>query len=163
MATRRTRVILGVAALALVAAAAAAALVVVRRAGGGASAVAAMRGLKGRLQVAQANPQRSRPKPVLRCVPARTVGAPGTLLAVDSVPASSTATALFMWPRSGNASAEMRALRALRATGVSELSGTPRALALTADGGVLREARRAAPTASAQLAVSGTKELCVAS
>ncbi|WP_284348579.1 hypothetical protein [Roseisolibacter agri] len=127
-------------------------------------AIAAVRSIPLRLQVAQAElereRQRNRPPPVLRCVPARTVGAPGTLLAVDSVPASSTATALFLWQRSGNASAEVRALRALRATDVKEFPGTPRALALTADGGVLRAARRAAPTASAQLAVSGTKELC---
>lgn len=127
-------------------------------------AIAAVRSLPLRLQVAQAEleseRQRNRPPPVLRCVAARTVGAPGTLLAVDSVPASATATALFLWQRSGNASAELRALRTLRATNVKEFPGTPRAIALTADGGVLRAARRAAPTASAQLAVSGTKEIC---
>ncbi|MGZ8378500.1 MAG: hypothetical protein ACXW0Z_14835 [Gemmatirosa sp.] len=130
-------------------------------------AVAAMRSIPMRLQLAQVELERelqaARPPAELRCAPARTVGAPGELLPVDSVPAAATATALFMWPdeRASVAARELRALREIGGpSGLRDFPGRPRAAVLTADGTRLRAARRAAPTASVQLAVAGTTELC---
>lgn len=129
-------------------------------------AIAAVRSIPMRLRLAQARVDRelqaARPAGELRCAPARTVGAPGELLPIDSVPAGATATALFLWSEEG-ASAASRELRALREVGGPELRdfpSRPRAAVLTADGARLRAARRAAPSASVQLAVAGTKELC---
>ncbi len=130
-------------------------------------AIAAARSIPMRLQLAQVRMERelqaARPPAALRCAPARTVGAPGELLSIDSVPAGATASALFLWP-DGRADAATRELRALQGVGSASalhaFPGRPRAAVLTADGTRLRAARRAAPTATVQLAVAGTTELC---
>lgn len=131
-----------------------------------ARAMAGLRSLPLRVRLAHASLERDQPRrpALLRCAPARTTGAPGELLSIHDVPGDATASALFVWPaaREAAAAAELRALRALAGSdALRELPGRPRAAVLTARGGLLRAAPRVTPSATVQLAVSGTRELCV--
>jgi hypothetical protein len=137
------------------------------RGGDRARAAAAVRSIPLRLALAKSRISRAAgatpgPPSALRCAPARTVGAPGEVRDVGAVPPSETATALFLWPEvARDRAAELRAVRALAgASQLREFPGSPQALALTADGAVLRRARQAAPSAHVQLAAAGTRELC---
>lgn len=100
----------------------------------------------------------------LACVPAVTVGAPGDVRALTSLGAAERATALLHWDGGrAEARAEGQAVREIAAQrGVTPLAvGGDGDLAVTADGSTLRALATRAPGATAQLAVSGTRELCV--
>jgi len=100
----------------------------------------------------------------LACTAAVTVGAPGELRAVATLGAAERATVLFRWDEGrAGARAERQAVQALAVErGVAPRPvGGDGDLAVTADGATLRALTTRAPGAVAQLAVAGTRELCV--
>ena len=173
--SRARRVVLALLALTVVGglAGAAALAVVLRVPEARAYAVTVARGLRDRYRAYRAHAERElqaaqRPRAVLRCVPARTVGAPGTIPEPEDVPAGAVASALFVWadaaaPRAGDEIAALRTLVGADAgrDAFRELDGRPRAVALTVRGQTLRAARARAPRADVRLAAAGTRELCL--